>query len=140
MVAARKPDAYHGADCGCRWMRKTLDGYVETEDASRRSYVVAMTTKPRVINVRHAVSSGFKLVDRTTEWGNVHRCRPNDDERRAEVIRVHRRLIAESWRVPEYRERLQRELKGEDLGCHCAPLPCHATTLIAVANCGGLLD
>ena len=97
-------------------------------------------TKPRVINVRHAVSSTFVLVDRTTEWGNVSRCTPNDDERRAKAIRNHRRLIAESWRDSEYVERLQEELGGEDLGCHCAPLACHATTLIAVANCGDLLD
>ena len=97
-------------------------------------------TKPRVINVRHAVSSTFVLVDRTTEWGNVNRCRPNDDEHRAEVIRTHRRRVAMSWRILKYRERLQEELGGEDLGCHCVPLACHATTLIAVANCGSLLD
>ena len=99
-----------------------------------------MSTKPRVINVRCAVSSTFVLVDRTTEWGKVARCTPNDDERRAKAIRSHRRLIAMLWRDPEYREKLQEELGGEDLGCHCAPLPCHATTLIAVANCGDLLD
>ncbi len=97
-------------------------------------------TKPRVINVRRAVSSTFVLVDRTTEWGNVNRCRPNDDERRSVVIRMHRRQVVEAWRVLEYRERVQEELGGEDLGCHCAPLACHATTLIAVANCGDLLD
>ncbi len=99
-----------------------------------------MTTKPRVINVRHAVSSTFKLVDRTTEWGNEHRCTPNDDERRAKAIRAHRRQVVVAWRVPEYRERVQEELGGEDLGCHCVPLPCHATTWIAVSNCGSLLD
>ena len=99
-----------------------------------------MSAKPRVINVCRAVSSTYKLVDRTTEWGNQDRCRPNDDARRAEVIRLHRRKVAEAWRDPEYRERLQAELEGEDLGCHCLPLACHATTLLAFANCGDLLD
>lgn len=97
-------------------------------------------TKPRIINVCRAVSSTYKLVDRTTEWGNIYRCRPNDDKRRDEVIRLHRRWVAVQWWDLEFRERLQAELKGEDLGCHCAPLACHATTLIAFANCGDLLD
>jgi hypothetical protein len=34
----------------------------------------------------------------------------------------------------EARELDPRELRGCDLGCWCAPLPCHADVLLEVAN------
>lgn len=97
--------------------------------------------KPRVVNVRRgALIGGFVLVDRTTYWGNQYRCGPKNDERRAEAIRMNRDWVAVMLRSPEYREKMREELAGKVLGCHCAPLPCHATTLMAAANAIDLLS
>ncbi len=96
--------------------------------------------RARVVNAKTARLGGFVLVDRTTEWGNQYRCGPQDDTRRREAIARHRRDLAHSLADSEFRAHLQAELRGEVLGCHCIPLPCHAPTLVAASNCGELLD
>jgi hypothetical protein len=48
-------------------------------------------------------------------------------------VRMHRHWL----HLPgqrEYRERVRRELRGRDLVCVCAPMPCHGDALIEVAN------
>jgi hypothetical protein len=35
---------------------------------------------------------------------------------------------------PDFRARVRAELRGKDLACFCAPLPCHCDTLLKVAN------
>lgn len=99
---------------------------------------------PRVVNVRRAIVSGHVLVDRTTDWGNfdayVLESDPDPRAAREKAVRAFRAGLARRMSDSEYRERLRRELAGKTLGCWCAPLPCHATTLLAAANCGDLLD
>jgi hypothetical protein len=71
----------------------------------------------------------YQPVDRETPWGNPFRI-PEDGDR-GQVLQ----LYVENY-LP-YRARLLRDtatLKGMALGCHCAPLPCHADWLAAQAN------
>ena len=77
---------------------------------------------------------GFVLVDRTTPWGNRFRCGPQDDARRRDALARYRDDLARRMRDQAFRDRLRAELRGKVLGCHCTPLPCHATTLYAAAN------
>lgn len=95
----------------------------------------ARRREPRVVNVMTAsVAGSYVLVDRTTRWGNRHRCGPGAGRSRDEAIRRHRVDVAAALDDPEYRRDLEADLAGRDVGCHCAPLPCHGRTLIAAAN------
>jgi hypothetical protein len=50
---------------------------------------------------------------------------------RTEAVKRHRMDLAED---PEMIALIQSELKGESLGCFCAPAPCHGHTLARVAE------
>lgn len=69
------------------------------------------------------------LVDRTTDWGNPFKV--GRDGNRTLVIKkfeyyARQRLADEpNWLDP---------LRGRDLICWCAPLPCHADVLLQLAN------
>ena len=82
---------------------------------------------PRVLNARHK-SSNWVWVDRTTIWGNPFRIGPDGD--RLEVIARYEQHLLNS---PELLAQLDG-LRGKDLRCHCAPLPCHADVLLKKAN------
>ncbi|MGW4843119.1 DUF4326 domain-containing protein [Nocardia brasiliensis] len=56
--------------------------------------------------------------------------RPGVDGTRAEVIEKYRAWLVEQ---PDLMARLA-ELAGRRLGCWCAPLPCHAQILAALAD------
>lgn len=95
--------------------------------------------KPKVLNLRKtwALRAGLRmpesavLVDRRTKWGNPYKMnRPFDAECRAACIAAYRAWIA---RQPELLDALP-ELRGKDLVCWCAPLPCHADVLLELAN------
>lgn len=89
---------------------------------------------PKVLNrKRDGVPEGAVYVGRPSKWGNPHpvgrcfRCGLTHD--RAGAIAAFRRTLSVST-VFEAR----RELRGKDLVCHCAPLPCHADVLLEIAN------
>jgi Domain of unknown function (DUF4326) len=65
-------------------------------------------------------------IDRKSKWGNPIKI-PRDGDR-AEVLAKYRTWITEG----EGRHLLNdlHELKGQTLGCHCAPLACHGDVLI----------
>lgn len=105
---------------------------------------------PKVVNLRDTkgkVPEGAALVDRRTKWGNPFRV-PDWD--REEAILLYRKLIAGHlprmyqnylpwhWRVRlsngTLEEKARQELRGKDLACWCAPLPCHADVLLKTAN------
>jgi hypothetical protein len=86
---------------------------------------------PKVYNKRtdRNIPPEAILVDRTTQYGNP--------------IRIQG-LITRIESIAEFRvyaeERLKREphwldeLRGKDVVCWCAPLPCHGDVLIELAN------
>ena len=67
-------------------------------------------------------------VGRPSKWGNPFFVGP--DTREVVVAKYKKWLdnqIAKGWLDPE-------ELRGKDLVCWCAPLPCHADVLLELAN------
>lgn len=83
---------------------------------------------PEVLNKRvHGVPPGAVLVDRSTKWGNPFHI--GRDGTRAEVIAKYRNHLKRSGL-----KRDLHELRGKDLVCWCAPLPCHADVLLEAAN------
>jgi hypothetical protein len=84
---------------------------------------------PRVLNeVRGTIGSNAVYVGRPTKWGNPFRIGP--DGTRAEVIAKHK-----AWLMAQPKLLAQLgELRGKDLVCYCAPLPCHADILLELAN------
>ena len=94
---------------------------------------------PKVINLRDTggkVPEGAVLIDRRTGWGNPFKIGP--DGTRAEVIELHKSLCNVQnerdmpW-FPKWRTALDA-LRGKDLACWCAPLPCHGDVLLELAN------
>lgn len=68
-------------------------------------------------------------VGRPTVWGNPYTLARGRD--RSVVLAKYLEYLL---RNPALMARARRELKGKDLVCWCAPLPCHADILMAVAN------
>lgn len=88
-----------------------------------------------VVNVRDATFD--VLVDRTTKWGNPY-SHMRDAITRARFFvatRVEAIACYEIWLKsnPALMAALS-ELRGKVLGCHCAPLACHADVLVRLAN------
>jgi hypothetical protein len=86
---------------------------------------------PQVLNTRTA--SGVECRDavyvgRPSKWGNPYVV--GADGTREEVIERYRAYLLEN---PELRAALS-ELRGRNLVCWCAPLPCHADVLLELAN------
>jgi hypothetical protein len=71
----------------------------------------------------------YVRVDRSTDWGNPFKL--DEDGDRETVIANYR-----DHYLPCKKGLLKRlgELQGKALGCHCAPLPCHADVLAERAN------
>lgn len=79
-----------------------------------------------VVNIRH--ESYSVLIDRRTKWGNPFRL--DRDGTRAEVIAKYKAWIQTQ---PQLLASLH-ELKGQRLGCWCAPLACHGDVLAELAD------
>lgn len=91
---------------------------------------------PRRIRLRRA--TGWRkpddaiVVTRPGPWGNPFDVR--ELGREAAIIEHRRWLLAQ----PDLVERARRELAGHDLCCWCdLDVPCHADTLLEVANSEG---
>lgn len=65
-------------------------------------------------------------VGRPTKWGNPFQI--GRDGTREEVIAKYREWLLTHRALPF------KTLKGKDLVCWCAPLPCHADILLELAN------
>lgn len=87
---------------------------------------------PRVVRLRGrggAVPPGAVRIDRRSPWGNPFVI--GRDGTREEVIERYRAsLLAD----PALLARARQELRGRDLACWCAPLPCHGDVLLALVN------
>lgn len=68
-------------------------------------------------------------IDRRTKWGN--RFIIGQDGTREEVIAKFEHWLINS---PKLLAAVKAELRGKDLLCWCAPLPCHGDVLLKVAN------
>lgn len=86
---------------------------------------------PRVVHCKKAPAGSFVYVGRPHPLGNPFALAdPGDDAARAVVIeRYSRWLHTNAERSARFRARLEK-LRGQDLGCWCAPRPCHAQVII----------
>jgi hypothetical protein len=87
---------------------------------------------PKVLNKYHLGWShpeNSVYVGRPSKWGNPFYI-GNGYTRTDVMVRY------ELWlrQHPEFIEDVKKELKGKDLICWCAPLPCHADLLLELAN------
>ncbi len=85
--------------------------------------------RPRVLHHgrdREVGSSRYVYVGRPAKWGNPFKI--GEHGTREEVVARFREHVAGRH------EEIKRELRGKDLGCWCAPLPCHADVLLEIAN------
>lgn len=83
----------------------------------------------RVLNKHHhGMPDDAVYIGRGSKWGNPFRIGPDGD--RAAVIARH-----EAWLRDQHDLlRALDELRGRDLVCFCAPLPCHGDLLLRLAN------
>lgn len=102
---------------------------------------------PKVLNKRtDVIPEGAILVDRTTKWGNPFKIGASkwrlgivvgvgEDDKltREESIERYRWMLFNTEMGATLMTQID-ELRGNDLVCWCAPLPCHADILLEVAN------
>lgn len=94
--------------------------------------------EPRVLNKRRdGIPPGAVYVGRPTKWGNPYAigCHVEGQGRRR-MTREDVMVLYAHWlrRQPALMFAARHELRGKDLVCWCAPLPCHADILLEVAN------
>lgn len=84
---------------------------------------------PVVLNKRRAVPTSAVYVGRPSKFGNPFFMA--NESKRDEVCDKF-----EAWILskPELIAACKHELRGKDLVCWCAPLRCHADTLLNIAN------
>ena len=88
---------------------------------------------PKVLNKKtDKIPPDAIYVGRPSKWGNPYII-GRDGTREEVIVKYHNRLMTSEWKL---RKELP-ELKGRDLVCWCAPLPCHADVLLELANKGG---
>lgn len=83
---------------------------------------------PRVVHVKDRIP-GAIFIGRPGPYGNPFIIGRHGT--RIEVIELYRKLLV---RNKELSIRVVKELKGKDLSCFCAPLPCHGDVLLSYAN------
>jgi len=98
---------------------------------------------PKVLNKRvDIIPLDAIYVGRPSKWGNPWRIgekHPYDGHRlnREEALEIYRNNITQMLTAKRDDGTIildLKELKGKDLVCWCAPLPCHADILLELAN------
>ncbi len=90
---------------------------------------------PKVLNKRKdVIPPGAIYVGRPSKWGNPFKIGDLmigiPMSREVVILRYKAMVLATLLKNPHYLD----ELKGKDLICWCAPLPCHADVLLELAN------
>ncbi len=86
---------------------------------------------PKVLNKRtDKIPPDAVYVGRPSKYGNPFKI--GHDGTRAEVIAKYRSRIMNILIFTD--SHYLDELKGKDLVCWCAPLPCHADVLLELSN------
>lgn len=83
---------------------------------------------PRVVHVKDRVP-GAVFIGRPGPYGNPFVIGRHGS--RLQVIELYRRMLVTN---PVLSNRVVEELRGKDLACFCAPLPCHGDVLLRYAN------
>jgi len=87
---------------------------------------------PKVVHVKDRVKDAV-FIGRPGPFGNPFIIGQHGN--RVEVIEQYRRMITRYTNsATALRRKVREELKGKDLACFCAPLPCHGDVLLEIAN------
>jgi hypothetical protein len=122
-------DAALRRSTGKPFPRKTRDRRSAGASFARTAQRIGDSAMCKVLNKRLAgVPAGAVYIGRGGRWGNPFRIGPDGD--RADVIAKHERWLAEQRDLL----RALDELRGRNLVCFCAPLPCHGDLLLRLAN------
>ena len=98
---------------------------------------------PKALNKRtDPIPPNAVYVGRPSKWGNpmtvreLKRLFPNDtkEELNQKAVDWYRGYIFTPFGRPKELMSEMAELRGKDLVCWCAPLPCHADILLRLAN------
>lgn len=97
---------------------------------------------PRVLNKKTATPEELVnavYVGRPSKWGNPFSHLPGTAAKfrvgsREKAIEAFIDFLNEDEAGWELVDAARRELRGKDLVCWCAPLPCHADVLLEIAN------
>ena len=85
---------------------------------------------PKVLNkYKDVITSNSVYIGRPSAFGNPFVI--GKDGTREQVIEAYERYVQED---PRLLELIKKRLKGKDLVCYCAPLPCHGDILLKIAN------
>ena len=85
----------------------------------------------QVGNMRGTLYYPYLRVDRGTDWGNPFVMHQRTQEERGRVCDLYEQYAI--WRLTVEPDWLT-PLRGQHLACWCAPLRCHAETLLRLAN------
>lgn len=83
----------------------------------------------KVFNLRHGPMPNAVYIGRPNKFGNPFVI--GKDGTREEVIKKYREWF---YSQPKLQEQAVEELRGKNLGCWCAPLPCHGDILLEYVN------
>lgn len=87
---------------------------------------------PRVLNkYKDHIPEDAVYIGRPSKWGNQFAMQTRGPEERQRVIDRYTRYLSKH---PELIVEIRKELRGKDLVCFCAPLPCHGDVLLEIAN------
>lgn len=84
--------------------------------------------KTTVINLRTTNVKNYIRIDRMTMLGNPFRI--GRDGTRKQVITKHKRYMRSRMRTDRKFRWAVEALKGQYIGCWCAPLPCHGDNYV----------
>ena len=88
-------------------------------------------SKPKVLNKKKdKISDNAVFIGRPSKWGNPFKIGVDGD--RKTVIEKFEHLITHSNK--SLVKQAKKELRGKDLICFCAPLPCHGDVWLKIAN------
>ena len=76
---------------------------------------------------KHGIPAGAVYIGRGSPWGNPFVVGRDGD--RAQVIAAHKQWLWQQIEQGQVSLEALAALKGKDLVCFCAPLPCHGDTL-----------
>ena len=85
----------------------------------------------KVVHCKKAPKGTFCYVGRPTAFGNPFNLKnTSDDVERRVVVEKYRDYFLRKVSVDESFKKSVLALKGQDLGCWCAPRLCHASVIL----------
>jgi hypothetical protein len=85
----------------------------------------------KVVHCKKAPKGSFHYIGRPSPLGNPFPLDdPTDDDARRNVIEQYAEWFAGRVDDPAFRAEVEK-VRGKDLGCWCAPRPCHGDVILS---------